>query len=721
MKSDKAFLIVLLLFFVILCLFFSPRLRYDGLHYLETARSLVIDKDINTFKERVYRTEPAWHGFYRRPLFQTSKLPIGFVGFMRGQEITENGYAFTVFPTGNTIMWLPFAAAAHATVRLLNGWGMNIPETGWSKPYVIISAMGSVFYAVFGLFFCYRILRRWFDAFPAAFAVASVFACFNLIPFIFIDPFYSHILSFFIIGAFIMMRFQSLDHRRFSDFFLWGLLGGLSITVRYQDVTLFLIPFVDFAIDFSNLDKLSPETRKIRKKRFYFSSLVFIIGSLTAVIPQLVYWKIQHGAFIIPPETMGTGHIPTFNLFKPQIIAMLFSSHHGLLSWMPLTAPAILAFFAFPFKKDKRLGTLLIVIFLLQTYYNSCRSEWWNLGFSVRRYSSYALFFMIGMAIIAEFFRKKTSRILLTLIVAFFAYWNILFMIQFYDAPTIQCAGPYYRKIVGEADAYKPPSYHWIGPQPQMMPELTSAALMWFVKASVPAASFAGIVSPESSQFYYSLAAGAGFFIIAVLLFLFSKLQLFNAGLIRGKISTAFIGLYFLLFTAAILLMHYRTEPVRVLEIKNGQFSGATRTLRLKKGDVYLGENEVAELDTGELIKIEMKERISTDRIEVTLLFPVIIPGDTDFEDTFRILLTSGKLVVRRYVSVNDLSAYRWTPPIFGGLQFNYSFKVITMNLKQRIKLEKIVLSMDGHGIPIKLIGVALYKNELTGNRDYSF
>ncbi len=41
--------------------FFHPILRYDGIHYMATARCLIIDGNLNTYDEGAYFIQPGWN------------------------------------------------------------------------------------------------------------------------------------------------------------------------------------------------------------------------------------------------------------------------------------------------------------------------------------------------------------------------------------------------------------------------------------------------------------------------------------------------------------------------------------------------------------------------------------------------------------------------------------------------------------------------------------
>ncbi|MBN2056251.1 hypothetical protein JW905_15105, partial [bacterium] len=443
-----------LLLLVMAACFFTARLRYDAHNYYEPVRSLVLDRDLNTYDERAYVTEPFWHGVETPELFSSSGV---FVGFMSHPRFTARGYSFTFFPVGWTLLMAPAVNVIHAAVLLARALGIEVAADGYSYPYILGASLMALLYGALGLGLAYRLLIRFFEPTAALFGMAAAITTYNVVPCLATDGLYAHAHSLFLISLFFLLWD---DVRRSGDAvqaFVLGLVGGLAAVTRYQDISLLVLPVLDVLL----LLRRGPDRRK-RLGAFF----AFLAGTLPCLVLQGTLWKIVHGAFFLDRTLMGTGDIPTFDILKPHLLEMLFSNQHGLFNWTPLLVVAVVGFIPL-IRAQPRMGCYVVVTFAVQTYYNSCRSEWWNLGFGIRRYANYAVLFALGFAALYEFCRRSWLRALLTVLTVLAAIWNVTFMAQFYDGDTINDHGSYFTRIVGTVAPYGQYEYRPAYPPPE--------------------------------------------------------------------------------------------------------------------------------------------------------------------------------------------------------------------------------------------------------------
>lgn len=159
---------------------------------------------------------------------------------------------------------------------------------------------------------------------------------------------------------------------------VWGIIIGFAVIVRYQDIALLLLPF--------SLYVFEGKTAGYRKSVIAFLLAFFLTTGL-----QLTYWKILYGSFFISPYLMGASNLASFNPLQPQILPMLFSRYHGLFNWMPWLFPVTITFVLF-LRRGRWFAWITLALMSSQLYYISTRTEWWNLGFSVRRVSGWSIF-----------------------------------------------------------------------------------------------------------------------------------------------------------------------------------------------------------------------------------------------------------------------------------------------------------------------------------------
>ncbi|MBN1296323.1 hypothetical protein JXA80_06055 [bacterium] len=438
--SARAFFSVAVLIF---CVFFSPILRWDGILYVNPARSLIIDKDLNTINEDIYYSQPGWNDVSKRSI---TGRPALFVKYAATPDYTSRGYRHVVFPIGNALIWLPPMSIAHVLTTWTGGFHGRFSPDGFTRPYIVALGLWSFFLAVVGALIAYRFLRLWHSPAVACCAVLFVFATSNLIPFFTADVSFSHVIDFVLIN--LTAWVCAHVHRNLTGeqpipdgnhasgppvqamLVLAGITCGWAVITRYQDIVLVCVPLVVISLHglLRHRNQFHPAGSGTH---FPVRHLVVFVSSFTLAISlQLVYWIIQFGTIPMSGSTIGTGDLPSFNLLNPQMVAMFFSRFHGLFSWMPWLLPLMLAACLF-YRRNRVLGCLFAAVFIAQIYYNATRTEWWNMGFSVRRFSGWILVFMVGAAELFGFVKRRLTRWIGAILGIGIILWHWFFMIHY--------------------------------------------------------------------------------------------------------------------------------------------------------------------------------------------------------------------------------------------------------------------------------------------------
>lgn len=87
----------------------------------------------------------------------------------------DNGLMFDKFTYGTALMELPFFGLAY-----LYNITFGFINDGYTSVYAMFIWVAASFYAYLGLFFLYKILRKWFDKLPSFIAVICVYFGTNL-------------------------------------------------------------------------------------------------------------------------------------------------------------------------------------------------------------------------------------------------------------------------------------------------------------------------------------------------------------------------------------------------------------------------------------------------------------------------------------------------------------------------------------------------------------
>ena len=121
-----------------------------------------------------------------------------------------------------------------------------------------------------------------------------------------------------------------------------------------------------------------------------------IVAAITFV-PQLVAYKVITGHF-------GPSKVVSSKLTwtSPNFLNVLFSPEHGLLSWTPVLALAIVGL-GLLWRKERVLAVALGVAFLLQLYVAGSFLTWQSASsFGQRRFINCTLIFVLGFAALAS-------------------------------------------------------------------------------------------------------------------------------------------------------------------------------------------------------------------------------------------------------------------------------------------------------------------------------
>lgn len=396
--KDKYFLIILIIFFITLLLFLRAWVIADGVSYYSYLPSVFYDHSLNFYNE---------FQFY-------STLSSPWLDFAR-EYFIKDGIVMHYFAVGPAVLALPFYFLVWIIIKILAVLGIYSLSSHLDfLPYLLSFNIASAFYGIMGLLIAYKFANQFFSKQICFWSVLAIWLGSSIINYFYFEASFAHTFTLFGVGLFIYYWWNTYQKRKFKEWFVLGLIGGIMALTRWQEVTFLVLPIIELVIK----NKKLLGTLK--------NSIIFILGFIIAFSPQIAVWKLVYGQYLIIPQ--GSGFLHYFN---PQIISVLFSSKHGLITWTPIIFLALAGLY-FLYKKEKTLTIYLIICFLLQLYVNSIAEDWWGgFAFGQRRFIDLSLVFVLGLSAMFDFLRQKISGIFYKGVAIFFIVWNFLFLIQY--------------------------------------------------------------------------------------------------------------------------------------------------------------------------------------------------------------------------------------------------------------------------------------------------
>lgn len=333
----------------------GARLQSDGFYYFSFTRSLWFDHDVNLTNDyALLGIDDAQHQFLLKP--------------------TVTGYAQSAWAIGPALAWTPFFGLGHAAALTLAATGSDIKTDGTSFPYRQAVCLGGLFYGLLGLWWSYRLARQTFSATIATASVVTVGAGSFVLWYLVREPTMSHAVSMAAVAGFTLAwtRWYSRDDLR--TWLILGLLGGLMVIMRWQNVVVLLLPALWL----------------VRTPK---QAAVFAMGVLLGTLPQMFTWHALYGAWITQPPVS-----PRMFWFAPQLVDVLWSSRSGLFATSPAIYLAVLGLVPL-WRAHRVIAAMGLVTLVLMTWTNGAVEDWWaGASYGGRRFDSLIPFLVPGLA-----------------------------------------------------------------------------------------------------------------------------------------------------------------------------------------------------------------------------------------------------------------------------------------------------------------------------------
>jgi hypothetical protein len=382
--------------------------RGDGhMHFLIT-RSIVFDRDLD-FDNDLARFGDPWN-----------------------QPRTVTGRKNVMQQIGPSVIWAPLLAAAHGVALTANVFGADIETHGYTMFHQRILFASSVAFAWLAIGLGVLVARRLVGGrWGPVLAGTAVLLGTTLTYYATFMPSYAHAMDAGACAGFVGLWALTLGDMRWRRYIWLGVLLGIAMMVRIQDVGFGLALALEIVM-------LAWQRRRDGAKviaLLFARGAVVLAIAIVIFVPQLYVWNMYYGAWLTTPQ--GPGQM---RYAHPMVLEFLFSSRNGWLSTHPIAYLGMIGLvvggIAGPrLGKDVRLVCVaMLIAIVVQIYINAVTYEWWSAAsFGQRRMASVSLPIVIGLAVLLRAMHRKFGARLgvrwelaiAGVILGFFVAWNL--------------------------------------------------------------------------------------------------------------------------------------------------------------------------------------------------------------------------------------------------------------------------------------------------------
>lgn len=407
----------------------NPWVRGDGVGYYAFARALLTQRNLDFAPDYQHANEG----------FREARLDAN--GSPKAQFRTATGHLDNHFTVGPAMLWAPFLLLAHSGVLLARALGAHLTADGFSLPYLLAMAIGTLFYGFLALLLSYRIACQFVAERWALFATLAVWWASSLPVYMYFNPSWSHAHSAFCVALFFWYWLRTRENRSSGQWVALALITGLMLNVYYPNA-LILVALIPEALEQYRKAWTPGATNSQRPALLLSQHFLFCAIALVSLLPTFFSKYFLYGSFF---ET-GYTPITQWAWRSPWFLALLFSSNHGLFSWTPLLLVAVVGLFFFC-RKMPRIGVSILCVLIAFYYFMASYPDWPGISsYGNRFFVSLTVFFVLGLAValeqLASLFPSRTSASAsLAALLGIFVLWNLGLIFQ-WGAHLIPARGP---------------------------------------------------------------------------------------------------------------------------------------------------------------------------------------------------------------------------------------------------------------------------------------
>ena len=296
---------------------------------------------------------------------------------------------------GTAVLQSPFFLIAHGLSFLLGE-----DSDGYSKIYMVLLQIGTVFYLLLGLFYFNKLLGEYkISTAVKIFSLIVITFGTNLFHYVVEEPGMSHVFSFsfFAMFAFYIKRYFTSSKTQYL--LKIGLILGIILLIRpINGLIILSIPFL------AGWKNLKIGVIKAVGKYYFLAFSFFIILLVLTLQPLFYYWGTnEFWIYSYGDESL--------DLLNPNVYNILFSYKKGLFLYTPVYLMSLFGFWTL--WKKNRFQALTGFLFLFSVTY--ILSSWWQWyyggSFSSRVFIEYLPFFGLLFALFSQsIWRMKWKR-----------------------------------------------------------------------------------------------------------------------------------------------------------------------------------------------------------------------------------------------------------------------------------------------------------------------
>jgi hypothetical protein len=422
-RPDK-FEKLLILIFVLTLPLSNPWVRGDGVGYYAYARALLIEHRLDFRKDWL-----AANTSYRMGRVDAT-------GNILPAEYTSTGHLNNHFSIGPAILWFPFLLMAHAFVHVCRAFGSQIPADGFSFPYILGMALATAFYGFLALWISFQLAKKYVPEKWAFLATLGIWFASSLPVYMYFNPSWSHAHSAFAVALFFWYWDRTRGERTWQQWVILGAISGLMMDVYYVNAVLLVIPLLESIVRYWNGIK---SKQIVGVSRLLVQNFLFTLVTLIAFSPTLITKRIIYGSYL----NFGYGDL--WNFKSPALLKVCISSEHGLFTWTPIFAFAVLGLFLLR-RQDKLLSLYYVTTFAIYLYTIGCYADWAGVSsFGNRFFVSLTPLFILGLAALfdwmADTWTERPAALLASSVTTIFIIWNLGLIFQ-WGVHLIPARGP---------------------------------------------------------------------------------------------------------------------------------------------------------------------------------------------------------------------------------------------------------------------------------------
>ncbi len=408
MRQNLSYKILLICFLLTLPAL-NPWVRGDGVGYYAYVRAVVISHNLD-FEHDWLRANPS---------FRLNRVDAS--GHLLPMNYTATNHINNHFSPGPALLWFPFVALTHMGVLAANHLGTHIPPDGFSRPYVVAMGLATAVYGFLGICLSFSVARKYVEERWALLATLGIWFASSLPVYMYLNPSWSHALSAFTVALYFWYWDRTRPDRSAVQWIVLGLISGLMLDVYYANASLLVVIGVE-AI-FAIRKAVSERGLNAKIPTFAVNYIMYLASLVVALAPIFV----TH--YVIFGSAVDSGYTEQWFWAHPKVLSVLFSANHGLFSWTPILALAVLGLGLLA-KQDRLLAACSCSAFVCFLYLIASYQDWHGISsFGSRFFVSLTVFFVLGLASATASFANLFSsqrRALISVVAVLFLFvaWN---------------------------------------------------------------------------------------------------------------------------------------------------------------------------------------------------------------------------------------------------------------------------------------------------------